>query len=359
MSRARKDSGPNIAGAVETELSRGEAAFDFLERNVRSRGIDLQVNCRVLSLQRAADGLVTGLVASIGGERVRVSAAEGIVLACGGFEWDAMLQVDNLGAALPASGPPGGNTGDGIRMAQSIGATMWHMGAAVLQFGVVVPDYRASFPLAVSGTGFILVDGRGRRFCDESRLDSHEGGLLLRGREETAARSYRTPSYLIFDEDTRQAGPIVSVTRGYNKGEGWTSDNSSAIEKGWIQTGKTLAELARKIDISYHELNLSLGAYNKGIENGTDPFGRSPSKGRPLLDGPFYGIAVWPCIINTQGGPRRTSNGQVVDGWLDPIPGLFSAGELGSIWTDLYPGGGNFGEALISGRAAGRSASRA
>jgi succinate dehydrogenase/fumarate reductase flavoprotein subunit len=38
------------------------------------------------------------------------------------------------------------------------------------------------------------------------------------------------------------------------------------------------------------------------------------------------------------------------------IPGLFSAGELGSMWAGLYPGAGNVTEAVVFGRIAGRSA---
>jgi succinate dehydrogenase/fumarate reductase flavoprotein subunit len=41
-----------------------------------------------------------------------------------------------------------------------------------------------------------------------------------------------------------------------------------------------------------------------------------------------------------------------------PIPRLFSAGELGSIWSALYPGAGNLTEAVVFGRVAGASAAR-
>jgi succinate dehydrogenase/fumarate reductase flavoprotein subunit len=39
-----------------------------------------------------------------------------------------------------------------------------------------------------------------------------------------------------------------------------------------------------------------------------------------------------------------------------PIPGLYSAGELGSIYSFLYQGGGNIGECFAFGRIAGRNA---
>jgi succinate dehydrogenase/fumarate reductase flavoprotein subunit len=46
----------------------------------------------------------------------------------------------------------------------------------------------------------------------------------------------------------------------------------------------------------------------------------------------------------------------VIDVNGNPIKRLYSAGELGSIWGILYPGGGNVTEALSFGRIAGRNA---
>ena len=41
-----------------------------------------------------------------------------------------------------------------------------------------------------------------------------------------------------------------------------------------------------------------------------------------------------------------------------PIPRLYSAGELGSIYSYLYQGTGNIGECLAFGRVSGRNAAR-
>jgi succinate dehydrogenase/fumarate reductase flavoprotein subunit len=73
-------------------------------------------------------------------------------------------------------------------------------------------------------------------------------------------------------------------------------------------------------------------------------------------EAPFYAIPVWPALFNTQGGPRRSARAEAVGTSGTPIPGLFSAGELGSIWASLYPGAGNVTETLVFGRIAGRSA---
>jgi succinate dehydrogenase/fumarate reductase flavoprotein subunit len=74
----------------------------------------------------------------------------------------------------------------------------------------------------------------------------------------------------------------------------------------------------------------------------------------PVVEPPYYGIPLWPCLLNTQGGPRRNERAQVLDPFGAPIPGLFSAGELGAIWGTLYPGSGNVADALVFGEIAAR-----
>lgn len=96
--------------------------------------------------------------------------------------------------------------------------------------------------------------------------------------------------------------------------------------------------------------------YNRAAVEGGDEFGRPQAEMVPLREPPFYGIPVWPALFNTQGGPRRGAAGEVIGTGGTPIPGLFSAGELGSIWGSLYPGAGNVTEAVVFGRIAGRSA---
>jgi len=76
----------------------------------------------------------------------------------------------------------------------------------------------------------------------------------------------------------------------------------------------------------------------------------------PIDVPPFYAIPVWPMITTTQGGPQRNARQQVIDAFGEPIPHLYSAGELGSFWGHLYRLGGNLGDCLSSGRVAGRNA---
>ena len=74
----------------------------------------------------------------------------------------------------------------------------------------------------------------------------------------------------------------------------------------------------------------------------------------PLSEGPYYAVELSPSMLNTQGGPRRNNKAQIVKPDGTPIPRLYSAGELGSIYSYLYQGTGNIGECLAFGRIAGR-----
>ena len=75
----------------------------------------------------------------------------------------------------------------------------------------------------------------------------------------------------------------------------------------------------------------------------------------PLAKGPFYAMELSPSMINTQGGPRRNEEAKILRPDGTPIPRLYSAGELGSIFSYLYQGTGNIGECLAFGRIAGRN----
>jgi predicted oxidoreductase len=60
-------------------------------------------------------------------------------------------------------------------------------------------------------------------------------------------------------------------------------------------------------------------------------------------------------VSNTQGGPVHDEKRRVVNAYGEPIPRLYTAGELGGIWGSLYLSGGNLTECFVSGRIAGRT----
>jgi len=63
-----------------------------------------------------------------------------------------------------------------------------------------------------------------------------------------------------------------------------------------------------------------------------------------------------PSFTNTQGGPERNENGEVIDVYGNVIPHLYSAGEIGSMFSSIYQGTGNLGECVAFGRISGKNA---
>ena len=129
------------------------------------------------------------------------------------------------------------------------------------------------------------------------------------------------------------------------------------IDRGWITAAPTLEQLGARIGLDPPSLVSTVGLYNAACADGTDrEFGRPSDTLLPLANSPFYAIKLWPTLLNTQGGPRHNARAEVLNTRGQPISGLYCAGELGSLWNRIYPGGGNITEALACGRIAGRNA---
>ncbi len=167
--------------------------------------------------------------------------------------------------------------------------------------------------------------------------------------------------FMIFDHTLFSAAPLydkhpshgwTQIIERYD----WSEDNRAELAKGWIKSADTLPALASVLGLDPATLADTVGRWNRYCDAKHDPdFGRTLMM-EPVADGPFYAIELSPSMLNTQGGPRRNEKGQIVRPDGSPIARLYSAGELGSIYSYLYQGTGNIGECLAFGRVSGRNA---
>jgi succinate dehydrogenase/fumarate reductase flavoprotein subunit len=128
------------------------------------------------------------------------------------------------------------------------------------------------------------------------------------------------------------------------------------LAKGWIKQAETITVLAQHLRLSPTVLQETVSRWNAHCQAGVDvEFGRTKML-CPIQSTPFYALELSPSMLNTQGGPRRNTRSQIVRPDGSPIPRLYSAGELGSIYSYMYQGTGNIGECLAFGRIAGRNA---
>lgn len=285
-----------------------------------------------------------------------IRALNGVVMACGGFENNPeMLECFTQTTDLHPIGALY-NTGDGVRMAMEVGANLWHMGAISGPFiSYLCPetgDVRVPFEEMdqniTAGLSVINVGPDAKRFTDESQKTRH-GHVSHNG--EYAQQYLFDNMYAIFDEAARLAGPIYP---------GYSQDNSAEVASGVIIQADTIQELAEKINLDPQALVATVEEYNQNCADGVDPyFNRPADKLVPIGDGPYYAVKLVKALINTQGGAERNENCEVIGLDGSPIPHLYSAGEFGSITADIYQGGCNLAETVVSGRVAGSNAAAA
>ncbi len=362
---------PELPGAacVRTWSNNGSSEgrlWTPLREQVAKRNVEVMYEAPAKALIQTPSREIAGIRAEVGGKPYYIKAKKGVILCCGGFEFDFEMQKQFLPAwPIYGQGSPG-NTGDGIRMAQQAGAALWHMNNPLAGLGgMVVPEFApVVIPINVAGPGFIRVDKIGKRFMSENRPSRHGFGQkeYLMFFDGVVGDFTRLPCYTVFDETSRLRGPLVSSNRKFGwfawfSGYEWSKDNSREIEKGWIVKGETVAELAAKLGMKPGDLEETITRYNENCKKGVDPdFDRPKGSLVAIEKPPYYAVKLFPTMVNTQGGPKRNSKCQVVDPFDRPIPRLYSAGELGSFWGWMYNGGGNNAECLCTGQIAARNA---
>ena len=364
---------PGFDAAREFPAVRGSPAgarlFKVVREAVRSRRIETRCGCAAETLI-VENGRVTGVCA--GGGAIRAAGA--VVLATGGFECAPDIQRQFWSMQPVLSAAIRSNTGDGLRMAQAAGASLWHMwhyhGSYGFRhpdpdypFGVRLkrlPDWTPGHALRNDVTmSWILVDRSGNRFMNEYEPYMQDTGhRALEPMDFVAQRPARLPAVLIVDAAGRDLYPLSAPTWNDEAVAARFADVSPRMmDEAILARFDTLADLAHAFGIDASALQRTVATWNALA--GPDPLGR-PAIGRsPIATPPFFAAPVWPIVSNTQGGPAHDERQRVLDAFGRPIPGLFEAGEVGSVFGHIYMSGGNLAECFVGGRIAGREAAAA
>jgi succinate dehydrogenase/fumarate reductase flavoprotein subunit len=348
----------------DPQAGNGASLFASLRDTVEAGSTEILWGTPAQKLLRDDDGRVSGVAVGKNGE-TRIRARDGVILSTGGFEYDEAAKLSYLRAyPMYFYGNPG-NTGDGLRMAQEVGADLWHMpqivGRGVGYFEMDDGSMQAFF-IAINPPGYVILDGDGKRFANEhdQAMNKHDFYHYLTHFDTHRGINPRMPSYWIFDEKRRKLGPATLINVGacsvglYE----WSQDNSREVERGWIAKGNTVEEAAAAAGLAEPDaVAASLRQYNEGCASGIDAFGRPADSLVPIDTPPYYCVKLWPGGPNTTGGPRRDAQGRILDVRGKPIPGLYGAGELGQVSGMLYPAdGGNLCEAFCFGQISAENA---
>lgn len=338
-------------------LTNGNALAARLAKSAFDLDIPMWLESPVKSLIRDG-GRVTGVVVGKkDGGTVRVGVRRGVVLAAGGFPQD----IDRRKQLFPhaptgrehLSPAPPGNTGDGLRLAESIGG---QVAVDLPNAGAWIPVSRVQRSNGETGVfphlidrykpGVIAVNRQGQRFTNES--DSyHDMGMAM---QKSCADEAEVCAWLIADHRT-----IRRYGLGFAKP--FPLPLGGHLRSGYLLRGATLKALAEKAGINADQLQKTVAEFNKGAVDGKDlQFRRgwrvynrflgdkthqpNPCVA-PVAQGPFYAVRVVMGDLGTFAGIRTDAQARVLDGNGQPIAGLFAAGnDNASVMGGGYPGGG-------------------
>ncbi len=298
---------------------------------------------------------VLGVEIDNGGTTKRVQAKGGVVLATGGFENDQEMCASYINLVNYACIGALGNTGDGLKMAQQVGAKLWHMTSWAGAFGLggvsfnVPEDRNASMIATLSqnelNTGACILAGKsGRRWVNESETPRH--GKVSNGNGQWLNPEFPDGIYGVYDKTQYDAAIEAKIIPDDFAGD-------------FVECA-TIEDAAKEIGCDADTLSETIDDFNSFVDDGKDyAFGRDPQYMRAFDGEAYYVVPFKPALLNTQGGPERDVNAQVLDLDGQPIAGLYSAGELGGMTTQMYAGGMNVGECFIMGKIAGANAAAA
>jgi succinate dehydrogenase/fumarate reductase flavoprotein subunit len=284
---------------------------------------------RVSALVMDDSGCAVGVVAETFGDRRFLRARRGVVLTTGGFiHNDRMLEAHApLARRCRVRVGAEGDDGSGIQLGIAAGAATLHMDAV----SISLP---ATQPWGLKRG--ILVDAQGQRFVNE---DAYYGRL----------------------------GELALLHRG---GRAWLIVDDAVFEKPSYErdvaaVGDTPAELEHELGLPAGGLEATLALYNRHAAAGIDPLFHKHSRYVAPLTAPPYG--AFDCTTEgsiyaafTLGGLHTDTEGRVLDGDSDAIPGLYAAGRATSgISVGGYSSGLSLGDGTFFGRRAGRCAAGA
>ena len=272
------------------------------------------------------DGAVAGVKgARPDGTSVQVNA-KAVIIATGGYAQNREMTA-HLGLDSYNTGVPRGNVGDGVTMAEKVGAQVYQ-----------APGAQAVYVSNTSGVGIneesgLIVDDKGERFVDEFTYQSHVASALLR-------RGAQKAWYIASANDPN---PTVQYAM--------TLDSTLKAA--------TAEELAGLMGVDGEAFAAQVARYNELCSKGVDEDFNKPAEYMVPLEGELYAIELSPSITVTFGGLVTDLGSHVLDENNEAIPGLYAAGEVAftGLFGDEYPSCGlAIGSSVRYGRIAGINA---
>lgn len=357
------DSGPTLTGG---RALIGRALKAFLETGNGFYRLETAFENLIVE-----DDRVVGVEAVSKGERIRIRATRGVILAAGGFERNRELREKHKVAPYDGEWSNGApeNTGDALQAAVAIGAATDLMDEAWFVAGLMQPDGRPVFHSSTRSG--IYVNSAGERFMNEALPYDQAGHEMLRLHQETGVA--HIPCHWVFDQS--------HIDRDSFGGDPDQPPSPEWFESGALRKADTLEELAAIISVPVENLRKSIEEFNSYADKGVDekfhrgetpwdqmlqygvgfPAGPVMNYPKPLGDAypnpmvqpidapPYYTATIVLADIGTKGGLKTDENARVLREDGEPIAGLYASGNtMAAMSGRCYPGAGTpVGSSLV------------
>lgn len=288
------------------------------------------------------DGKVCGIKAETKDGELVVNA-KSVVVASGGFGANAEMCYENdkeVDEHVLSTNSPGA-TGDGITMAEKLGADTVDMDKIQLY---PVCDVETGKLLYCGDTrlvgGALLVNKEGKRFVEE----------LGTRREISMAIKAQTDyvGYVLWDETSNEKTGTMKSN---------PEEAKSLFDRGLMVKADTLEELADHFGIDKDALLETVKTFNENSAKKEDPEFNLRMLGWQVKDAPFYMMKAAPAVHHTMGGLKINTDAQVLNKDGEWIDGLYAAGEVtGGIHGSNRLGSVAMADITVFGKIAGENA---
>ncbi|MFU1792975.1 flavocytochrome c [Paenibacillus azoreducens] len=337
--------GHSVKRALIPEGHTGAELITKLKTKLDDMGIDLKTNTKAEKLLTDDSGKVNGVEATgANGTKITFHANKGVVIATGGFGSNVEMRKQynpEFDEKYMTTDAPG-STGDGIVMAQAVGAALTNM-ESIQTYPVCNPVTGVISLVADSRfDGAILVNQSGKRFVEElERRDVISRAILA----QEGGYAYQLWNQYIGD---------ISKTVEVHKDE-----YDMLVKEGVLYKADTLKEAAEFFKIDPKALQETVDRVNKFAKSGKDEDFKHRAGLKDMSKGPYYIEKAVPSVHHTMGGLVINKTTQVMNEKGERILGLFAAGEVtGVIHGTNRLGGNAIADAITFGRIAGQEAAK-
>lgn len=329
LAGASNDRAHRPAGGGEV----GSNIVKTLKKAAEDKKIDIRLNNKAVEILKDDKGNIKGVKALNEEGKEYTIDAKSVIIATGGFgasEEKVVKYNPNLKGFGTTNHP--GATGDGIDMAEKLGAELIQMDQ-IQTHPTVVPKTGMMITEAVRGNGAILVNHEGKRFINELATRDVVSKAILDQKGKTA--------YLLFDDNVRKSLKAIE----------------SYINMELVVQGNSVEDLAKKINVSPEVLKKTVNDYNGFVKNKKDSQFNRGDMPRSFGNGKYYAIEIEPAVHYTMGGIKINKNAEVIDKKGQVIKGLYAAGEVtGGVQGGNRLGGNSLADIIVFGRIAGKNA---